>query len=230
VSLITDALGLRRSKSSAVAAQETLPPFRRPQPVRWALILTAVFCVLALLAFWQGSAALGWLEDLAGISQPGRKPVPAPVGAAAEKPSTGATPKPAEKPLLPSPPPATGKPAAAPEKKVESETTPSGAMKIREEDKTEPALQPVDIPFTPTMREEDPIQAAERKKNELAAAVRAFQIQGVRLQGKDSRALINGNPVSPGESVGDGGLKLKSVEPSRLIFTDAQGNDYPRSY
>ena len=28
MSLITEALGLRRSKSSAVATQETLPPFR----------------------------------------------------------------------------------------------------------------------------------------------------------------------------------------------------------
>jgi hypothetical protein len=217
VSLITDALGLRRSKSAAVAAQETLPPFRSRNLGMQVVALLVMIAGLTVVAVWQGPVILTWLETLAGFSPVGVKPAPvavirpepAPVAAAGEKPAA-----------VPAPTPGL----------AETARSPTALIRTREGESPDGLFQAVEVPFAPSVKDEDPGKAAEKKKNELAAAVRALQIQGVRLQGNDSRALINGNPVAVGESVGDEGLKLKTVEASRLIFADGFGNEYPRSY
>lgn len=77
----------------------------------------------------------------------------------------------------------------------------------------------------------DEITAASKKlKEKREQLVRNFQIQGVRMQGQESRALIDGNPVGLGESVGAEGMKLKAIEPSRILFEDPDGAEYIKSY
>ena len=235
MSLITEALGLRRSKSSAVGAQETLPPFRTRNLSMQVVSLMVMIAGLTVVAVWQGPVILAWLEQLAGVGErpvaAKTKPSPAQTTETAPSPSAEAGPaKPEEKKISPIPatPPAGVAPAR---EKTAAVAAPASLLGVgKTESSGDEVFQAVEIPFTPMVRDEDPARAAEKKKEELAAAVRSFQIQGVRLQGRDSRVLINGNPVSPGESVGDAGLKLKTVEPSRLIFSDGVGNEYPKSY
>lgn len=223
MSLITEALGLRRSKSAAMAAQETLPPFRTRNLSMQVVSMLVMIAGLTVLGVWQGPALLAWLENFAGVKVPKTAGPAAPVPA----PKTAATVPPAIPPPAGPAPEKTAVPAG---QKNGSADQPSLLTEVRAEPPAEAAFQPVEVPFVPVARDEDPAQAVERKKNELAAVVRGLQIQGVRLQGRDSRVLINGNPVATGESVGDHGLKLKAVEPSRLIFSDGSGNEYPRSY
>ena len=40
------------------------------------------------------------------------------------------------------------------------------------------------------------------------------------MQGKESRALIEGNPIGLGEAVGQEGIKLKAIERSRILFEE----------
>lgn len=71
----------------------------------------------------------------------------------------------------------------------------------------------------------------EKKRVELVEEfLRVLRVQGVRLQGKDSRILVDGAPIGLGERVGGLGLVLESVEPQKIIFSDASGRRYPKSY
>ena len=60
--------------------------------------------------------------------------------------------------------------------------------------------------------------------------LRLLKVQGVRLQGEESRILVDGAPIGLGEKVGSLGLVLESVEPQKIIFSDASGKKYPKSY
>ena len=186
---------------------------------------------------------LAWLENLTGVG--GAAVTGKPKPATAQKTPVTAPPsipdpiaeKTSTSPAQAGPPASAQTVASTPQKTGATVAQKAGATEkasllteTRAEASGDAAFLPVEVAFLPVARDEDPAQAVERKKNELAAVVRGFQIQGVRLQGNESRALINGNPVAVGESVGDEGLKLKTVEGSRLIFSDALGNEYPRSY
>lgn len=225
MSLITEALGLRRSKSAAVGVQETLPPFRTRNLGMQVIALMIMIAGLTIGAVWQGPAILHGLEKVAGMGEP-----------VAVAKSTTIRPK--EFVAIPDSGelPAARKELGAPlvSNPMAKKAEPVVAMALMGTDKegegTDRLFEPVEIPLTALSRDEDPAQAAEKKKNALAAVVRTLEIQGVRLQGEESRALINGIPIALGESVGDGGLRLKAVEPSRLIFADASGNEYLRSY
>ena len=71
----------------------------------------------------------------------------------------------------------------------------------------------------------------ERKRVDIVETfLRSLQVQGVRLQGKNSRIMVDGVPIGLGEKVGAIGLVLESVEPQKLIFSDAGGKKYPKSY
>jgi len=71
----------------------------------------------------------------------------------------------------------------------------------------------------------------ERKRVDIVETfLRSLQVQGVRLQGKNSRIMVDGVPIGLGEKVGSIGLVLESVEPQKLIFSDSGGKKYPKSY
>ena len=77
---------------------------------------------------------------------------------------------------------------------------------------------------------EKPEEREKKRVDGVEAFLRSLQVQGVRLQGKDSRILVDGVPIGVGEKVGAMGLVLESVEPQKLIFSDAGGKKYPKSY
>ena len=234
MSLITEALGLRRSKSSAVAKQETLPPFRTRNLGMQVVVIMVMIAGLTFGAVWKGPAVWGWLENIAGVVG---QPLPV-SGKNAQLEKVQVILPPDQEAGMAKPddktPPAVlasqESEAAKPKKSELSVGNASVLTKEKFKASGDMTFQVVDIPLVPVAKDEDLVQAAAKKKSELAAVVRSFQIQGVRLQGRDSRVLIHGNPVAMGESVGDDGLTLKAVEPSRLIFSDASGNEYPRSY
>ena len=77
---------------------------------------------------------------------------------------------------------------------------------------------------------EKPEEREKKRVDGVEAFLRSLQVQGVRLQGKDSRIMVDGVPIGLGEKVGSMGLVLESVEPQKLIFSDAGGRKYPKSY
>lgn len=92
-------------------------------------------------------------------------------------------------------------------------------------------LQPMKVELV----EEDLLVATpeEREKKKIEAVeefLRVLKVQGVRLQGAESRILVDGSPIGLGEKVGALGLVLESVEPQKIIFSDASGKKYPKSY
>ena len=77
---------------------------------------------------------------------------------------------------------------------------------------------------------EQPEEQERKRVDGVETFLRSLQVQGVRLQGKDSRILVDGVPIGLGEKVGSMGLVLESVEPQKLIFSDGGGKKYPKSY
>lgn len=77
---------------------------------------------------------------------------------------------------------------------------------------------------------EKPEEREKKRVDGVEAYLRSLQVQGVRLQGKDSRIMVDGVPIGLGDKVGSMGLVLESVEPQKLIFSDSGGKKYPKSY
>ena len=71
----------------------------------------------------------------------------------------------------------------------------------------------------------------EKKRVEIVETfLRSLHVQGVRLQGRDSRILVDGAPIGLGEKVGSMGLVLESVESQMIIFSDGSGKKYRKNY
>lgn len=77
---------------------------------------------------------------------------------------------------------------------------------------------------------EQPEEREKKRVDGVETFLRSLQVQGVRLQGKDSRILVDGVPIGVGEKVGSLGLVLESVESQKIIFSDANGKKYLKSY
>ena len=77
---------------------------------------------------------------------------------------------------------------------------------------------------------ETPEERDKKRTEAVEEFLRVLKVQGVRLQGADSRILVDGAPIGLGEKVGAFGLVLESVEPQKIIFSDASGRKYPKSY
>lgn len=218
MSLITEALQLRSPKKPRAIQIEALPPFSSRR-VNFKVFLWVGGLALAIvLGVWQGPAVWKFLEQATGMH------------------GLTAAQSVAQAPVRPEPP-VTLEPAAAPDEKVTKPTAPEvknsdqGPSGLLEKAATpvEAIPQPVVIPFQMADLE-DVAAAAEKLKQKRELLVRNLQIQGVRMQGRDSRALIDGNPVGLGEPVGGEGIRLKAVEPSRLIFEDSDNEQYIKSY
>lgn len=77
---------------------------------------------------------------------------------------------------------------------------------------------------------ETPQEREKKRADQVEIFLRSLQLQGVRLQGSESRILVDGVPIGVGEKVGSLGLVLESVESQKIIFSDASGKKYLKSY
>ena len=214
MSLLTDALQLQEQKKPRAIQFEALPPFSA-QPSRTGIKLLAWILGLILAVgagIWQGPALWSLVETAMGMQRPtSPKNPPIPLRSTAPEalpPVSGdrhemlASTKP-----LPTPAP----------------TQPPS------ESATSATLQPIVVPFQAADMDEV-AAAAQKMKEKREQTVRELQIQGVRMQGQESRALVDGVPLGLGEAVGKEGLRLKAIEPSRLLFEDPDGVEYIKSY
>ena len=110
-------------------------------------------------------------------------------------------------------------PTAAPAEEPKAATVPAGGLQPM---KVELAMQ--------ELVTETPEEKQKKWETAVEEFLRLLKVQGVRLQGKESRILVDGTPVGLGEKVGGLGLMLESVEPQKIIFSDASGKKYPKSY
>ena len=227
MSLITDALQLQSQRKPRAIQVEVLPPFSNRKVNLRVLGWAGGLAVVVILGVWQGAEVWTFLEKAAGVqvekaSRPSAQP-PVDVPPSSENPSvpvgseTAATPVAPETAVIPAP----SETATAP--------SPSPGATASPASKSEELPLPVVIPFQ-TADLEDIGKAAEKLKQKRESLVRNFKIQGVRMQGKESRALIDGNPVGLGEVVGAEGIKVKAIEASRILFEDPDGTEYIKSY
>lgn len=77
---------------------------------------------------------------------------------------------------------------------------------------------------------ETPQEREKKRADQVEIFLRSLQLQGVRLQGSESRILVDGVPIGVGEKVGSVGLVLESVESQKIIFSDTSGKKYLKSY
>ena len=111
------------------------------------------------------------------------------------------------------------KPVLLAEEKPVSSEVPSGGLKPMKVELAEMEIAT-----------ETPQEREKKRGDEVEAFLRSLQVQGVRLQGNESRILVDGAAVGLGEKVGSMGLVLESVGPQKLIFSDSGGKKYPKSY
>jgi hypothetical protein len=65
----------------------------------------------------------------------------------------------------------------------------------------------------------------------MVAMVAGFEISGVQNAGPSSSVVLNGQTFRPGETVAPAQrLRLARIAASELVFTDAEGNEYRRSF
>lgn len=116
------------------------------------------------------------------------------------------------------------KPAGPEAPKVPLSETPAAALPAG-------GLQPMKVELA--MEELVTQNPEEREKKRVEVVedfLRMLKVQGVRLQGAESRILVDGVPIGLGERVGALGLVLESVEPQKIIFSDASGKKFPKNY
>lgn len=259
MSLLTDALRLREGRrSSRGESGPSFPPFRGPRPGRWIAGALAV-CVLTVLAWWKGLWVVEKIEEFAGVAPikpspnllasaaretPTEKPLSKEEGEALAEPAAlPAAPGPkAEKPLAEISPEgkqkgeillkdslvrAVAEKAAAPAAPVK----PALAEMPAALPVPEGGLKPMKVELAEAeMVLETPEEREKKRTTEVEEFLRVLKVQGVRLQGRESRILVEGAPIGLGEKVGALGLVLESVEPQKIIFSDASGKKYPKSY
>jgi len=77
---------------------------------------------------------------------------------------------------------------------------------------------------------EKPEEREKKRMDIVETFLRSLHVQGVRLQGRDSRILVDGAPIGLGEKVGSMGLVLEGVESQKIIFSDGSGKKYRKNY
>jgi hypothetical protein len=175
-----------------------------------------VVCLLVVAIFWKGKKALIWLEELAGLPttektllSPNQRVDASPSPASSiskEAPTVVASPEKI-------------RPAGTGTKSDQVEGTVPVAM-----------LQPVVVTSVERVKNMDPKILELERRNRVENFLSALRVQGVRIQGPESRIMVDGTLISLGEPIGDFGLRLKSVESGRLIFVDEEGKEYLKSY
>ena len=245
MSLITDALGLRQGRSGKkITRQERLPFQKPPGQGREIKVIVGVLVLIALgfFVYLRGAQTYEWLEGVTlGISPkivPAIPAVSVPVSKATQ-PETllTATQKDRapiennksilESSVRPSGDPASQTvPAVEPSKEVKK-VTEVGAVKSTADSET---LHPVLVESIEKIKSMDPKYLEQERRNRVENFLLNLRVQGVRIQGMESRIMVDGALISVGEAIGDFGLRLKSVDSGRLVFVDSEGQEYPKSY
>lgn len=245
MSLITDALGLRQGRSGKkITRQERLPFQKPPGQGREIKVIAGVLVLIALgfFVYLRGAQTYEWLEGVALGVSPKIVPVPPAVSVPAEKatqPETlltatqkDRTPIENSKPILESSgrpigdPASQTVPAVEPSKEVKK-VTEVGAVKSTADSET---LHPVLVESIEKTKSMDPKFLEQERRNRVENFLLNLRVQGVRIQGMESRIMVDGALISVGEAIGDFGLRLQSVDSGRLVFVDSEGQEYPKSY
>jgi hypothetical protein len=216
VSLITEALELQTRKKPRASEALDLPPFsRRPwilKAVAWILGIVAA----VVLGVWQGETLWHFVQKTTGFQAAWTSPSPsekkATSGAGTEIPEAKVT-------------------EQAPAPAVIAKSIPervSNLLQVRSD--LAPAGLPTAVNVALQNPDTDDLAEAEKTRYRRESAVRKLELQGVRMQGSESRALIHGAPIGLGESVGVEGLKLKAIEAGPVIFEDPNGIEFFKSY
>jgi len=245
VSLITDALGLRQGRSGKkITRQERLPFQKPPGQGREIKVIVGVLVLIALgfFVYLRGAQTYEWLEGVAlGIS-PQIVPTPPAVSdpvSKATQPETLLTatqkdraPVENNNSILES----SGRPSGDPISQNVPAVEPSKEMKklpnvgtVKSSADSE-ALHPVLVESVEKIKNMDPKFLEQERRNRVENFLLNLRVQGVRIHGAQSRIMVDGALISVGDAIGDFGLRLKSVDSGRLVFVDAEGQEYPKSY
>lgn len=245
MSLITDALGLRQGRSGKkITRQERLPFQKPPGQGREIKVILGVLVLIALGFFLclRGAQVYEWLEGVALGVSPKIVPVPPAVSVSATKATQPET-------LLTAPqrdrapienttsilessvrpigdPTTKNAPAVEPSKEVKKLPDVGRVESSADSEK----LHPVLVESIEKIKSMDPKFLEQERRNRVENFLLNLRVQGVRIQGKESRIMVDGALISVGEAIGDFGLRLKSVDSGRLVFVDSEGQEYPKSY
>lgn len=91
-------------------------------------------------------------------------------------------------------------------------------------------LHSVSVESIEKIKNTDPKFLEQERRNRVENFLLNLRVQGVRIQGLESRIMVDGSLIGVGEPIGDFGLRLKSVDSRRLVFVDSEGKEYPKSY
>jgi hypothetical protein len=216
MSLISEALELQVQRKPRSVQVEAVPPFASRSWGLKAIAWVAGILIAVILGVWQGETLWHFVQKTTGFQGTWMNPIPAVKKTEAVRPAN----PPDKQEVTPSPPLAVGS------KSLADKT--ANAVSVRSD--VTPAAMPAPVLVALQTSDMDEGAEAEKRRHRRELAVRNLDIQGVRMQGSDSRALIHGVPVGLGEAVGTEGIKLKAIEASRLIFEDSTGAEFYKSY
>ena len=216
MSLISEALELQVQRKPRSVQVEAVPPFASRS---WGLKATAWVAgilIAVILGVWQGETLWHFVQKTTGFQ----------AAWASRSPNTK---KADAAPMIEISGERLAEPAAAPAVTAKSlPETVSNLLQVRSD--LAPAGLPTAVNVALQNPDMDDLAEAEKTRYRRESAVRKLELQGVRMQGSESRALIHGAPIGLGESVGVEGLKLKAIEAGRVIFEDPNGIEFFKSY
>ena len=216
MSLISEALELQVQRKPRSVQVEAVPPFASRSWGLKAIAWVAGILIAVILGVWQGETLWHFVQKTTGFQAAWTSPSPsekkATSGAGTEIPEAKVT-------------------EQAPAPAVIAKSIPervSNLLQVRSD--LAPAGLPTAVNVALQNPDTDDLAEAEKTRYRRESAVRKLDLQGVRMQGSESRALIHGAPIGLGESVGVEGLKLKAIEAGRVIFEDPNGIEFFKSY
>ena len=216
MSLISEALELQVQRKPRSVQVEAVPPFASRS---WGLKATAWvvgILIAVVLGVWQGETLWSFVQKTTGFQ----------AAWASRSPNTK---KADAAPMIEITGERLAEAAAAPAVTAKSlPETVSNLLQVRSD--LAPAGLPTAVNVALQNPDTDDLAEAEKTRYRRESAVRKLELQGVRMQGSESRALIHGAPIGLGESVGVEGLKLKAIEAGRVIFEDPNGIEFFKSY
>ena len=216
MSLISEALELQVQRKPRSVQVEAVPPFASRSWGLKAIAWVVGILIAVILGVWQGETLWHFVQKTTGFQ----------AAWASRSPNTK---KADAAPMIEITGERLAEAAAAPAVTAKSlPETVSNLLQVRSD--LAPAGLPTAVNVALQNPDTDDLAEAEKTRYRRESAVRKLELQGVRMQGSESRALIHGAPIGLGESVGVEGLKLKAIEAGRVIFEDPNGIEFFKSY